>query len=247
MPTRKNAIITGSGRSGTSMVAGLFGKSDYYMGPNLIGPVDLSPKGQFESRDINSLNTAILENSVPDIFISDDLRDPNNGWLYEVPPEITVPPIPKFANQIKKFTSHSPFCFKDPRFSYTLPAWLPFLTNCVYICVFREPEKTISSLLPAAKLYSQVTLSRERAASIWSNMYTHIFNQRSICGPWLFVHYNQVVQGNGTKRIQDLTHAELDLSFPDKSISISKSEELAPPPCQEIYSTLCRLAGYPST
>lgn len=38
-------------------------------------------------------------------------------------------------------------CYKDPRFSYTLPAWLPYLHDTRMICIFREPGLTAESIV----------------------------------------------------------------------------------------------------
>jgi len=43
----KNCIILGSGRSGTSMVAGTLAKSGYFMGDNLYPARESNPKGFF--------------------------------------------------------------------------------------------------------------------------------------------------------------------------------------------------------
>jgi len=40
-----------------------------------------------------------------------------------------------------------PLCYKDPRFSYTLPAWLPCLHDTRRICIFREPGLTAESIV----------------------------------------------------------------------------------------------------
>ena len=50
-----NCLILGSGRSGTSMAAGVLAKSGYFMGRNLIPPRPANPKGFFESEQITDV------------------------------------------------------------------------------------------------------------------------------------------------------------------------------------------------
>ena len=49
----KNCLILGSGRSGTSMIAGILHKAGYFMGDNLYPPRSANPKGFFENWEIN--------------------------------------------------------------------------------------------------------------------------------------------------------------------------------------------------
>ena len=51
----------GSGRSGTSMLAGILHQSGYFLGEGLYKPQESYPKGFFEYRSINSINEAILQ------------------------------------------------------------------------------------------------------------------------------------------------------------------------------------------
>ncbi|NIM13858.1 MAG: sulfotransferase family protein, partial [Candidatus Aminicenantes bacterium] len=52
----KNCLILGSGRSGTSMIAGILHKAGYFMGDNLYPPRSANPKGFFENWEINEIN-----------------------------------------------------------------------------------------------------------------------------------------------------------------------------------------------
>ena len=56
----KNCLIMGSGRSGTSMIAGMLAKEDYFFGDNLYQARDPNPKGFFEDPEINDINETIL-------------------------------------------------------------------------------------------------------------------------------------------------------------------------------------------
>ena len=56
----RNIIILGSGRSGTSMLAGCLSTSGYFMGDNLYKKRESNPKGFFENKEINTINEDIL-------------------------------------------------------------------------------------------------------------------------------------------------------------------------------------------
>ncbi len=107
------------------MVAGILSKAGYFMGENLIGPNDFNKKGNFESLDINNLNNQILHAHLTEEHLPRDLPR-FAGWLYEIPPSHRVTSPTPYNSCIPACIKRTPFCFKDPRFSYTLPAWTPF-------------------------------------------------------------------------------------------------------------------------
>ena len=150
----RNCIILGSGRSGTSMVAGVVRKSGYFMGQRLNPGNETNPKGQFEDPEINRINEELLSQVTPSrppgvigkLFFR---TRPVLGqrWLARLPLEASIPSPSYLKKRIEVLTKREPFCFKDPRFSYTLPAWKPFLKNVVLICVFRHPGSVVTSIL----------------------------------------------------------------------------------------------------
>ena len=148
----KNIIIMGSGRSGTSMVAGCFANSGYFMGDNLWNACESNPKGFFEDREINEINEVLLEPDIPKrihFFGKCFFRHRPvkwQRWLACLPPDFKPAYCPVTSERIKTILQRQPYCFKDPRFSYTLPIWTPLLKNAVFICVFREPGRTAHSI-----------------------------------------------------------------------------------------------------
>src|SRR5215471_14327363 len=114
----RNCLILGSGRSGTSMLAGSLRSAGYYMGEHLIPADAANPKGYFEDDEINDINEALLAPLTP------SRSRPACGWrwLAAVPVGTPIPCPPEITERIKAQTDQSPFCFKDPRFCYTLPA-----------------------------------------------------------------------------------------------------------------------------
>lgn len=60
MKNKLNCLILGSGRSGTSMLAGILHQAGYFMGDKLHKPELSNPKGFFEWMTINQINEQIL-------------------------------------------------------------------------------------------------------------------------------------------------------------------------------------------
>src|SRR5262249_21790216 len=64
MSTR-NCLILGSGRSGTSMLAGMLRLAGYYMGEHLVPADPSNPKGYFEDDEVNAINEELLSPVTP--------------------------------------------------------------------------------------------------------------------------------------------------------------------------------------
>lgn len=153
---QRNCLILGSGRSGTSMAAGILAKAGYFMGEEIWPANEGNPKGQFEDREVNQINDQLIASvsskSPPHVlrrlFYGDapvlgDLQH----WVAVLRPGVPIPCAPAMSGRIAAVTAHQPFCLKDPRFSYTLPAWRPHIGDALLLCVFRDPSVTASSIV----------------------------------------------------------------------------------------------------
>ena len=249
----KNCLILGSGRSGTSMVAGTLAQSGYFMGEELISARDGNPKGFFEDVKINRINEELLSQvlSKRPRFLGRYLfkNRPLSGqrWLAKVPVGTTISPSQHLIEQIELLLINQPFCFKDPRLCYTLPVWKPHLKNVVFICVFRDPISTINSIMKEVKYEPHLKhfkISSKQALEIWMLMYQHILLVHQFEGEWIFLHYDQVLNGEGLEKLASVTGASVDYSFPEKSLQRSKPNRSIPKNAEAIYQQLCHLAGY---
>src|SRR5262249_31665720 len=100
----RNCLILGSGRSGTSLLAGTLRLAGYYMGEHLI-PADASnPKGYFEDDEINAINEGLLAQVTP------PRSRPASGWrwLATVPVGTPIPCPPEIAKRIQTQIGNSP-------------------------------------------------------------------------------------------------------------------------------------------
>lgn len=239
----RNCIILGSGRSGTSMLAGSLAAAGYFMGDDLYPGHTSNPKGFFEGPQINRLNEALLGPVVP----AEQGLGQWQLWLAQLGSCPGIEVTPEIASGIAEMVQREPFCFKDPRFSYTATAWLPFLRNTAWICVFREPGLTAASIVRECSempYLSGVRMDLSRALDIWSAIYRAVLSLRSVLFEIIFVHYSQVIDGSGLTRISRLLDAPVDGTFADSRLSRARSILPVPPQTMPLYRELCELAGF---
>lgn len=241
--TRRDVVVLGSGRSGTSMVAGLFANAGWHAGERLYEARDANPKGFFESPEINNVNEYLLAQVLP---ASAGLTT-GQRWLADLDADQTIPVPDPIDRRIARLVATKPFCFKDPRFSYTLPAWEPHLVDALRLCVFRDPMDTAASIVKecAAEPYlASVAMDTERALAVWAAMYRSILERLAGRGDWLFAHYDQILSGERTAAIEAAVGAPLDASFPDRGLRRSAGDGALTPEVADLYGELCDRAGY---
>ncbi len=252
----RNVIVLGSGRSGTSMVAGTLAQSGYFMGRHLSQEVESNPMTNFEDIEVNRINEQLLAKVVParpklvGNWLFRHYPVQWQRWLSCVPTGTHIPASPATIEKIKALVQTEPYCFKDPRFSYVLPVWKPFLKDTAFICIFRDPASTALSMLRLAQKASylqNLSITFQQALNVWTLMYTHILDVHCQEGDWLFLHYNQALTSEGLDRLEAFTGAVADRSLPDVSLCQSISDEPVPKLSRDIYQRLCELAKYGET
>jgi hypothetical protein len=244
----------GSGRSGTSMIAGMLAKADYFLGNNLYPARDSNPKGFFEDPEINDINETILSQITlrrPPIignFILKSIPTYGQRWLSRIPLNTTFTLDEFIRKRISLATSRVPFCYKDPRFSYTLDVWRPFLKNAVFICVFRHPAITAQSIIKevkTAKYLKNFRISFQGALKVWAQIYLHILEKHIKEGTWLFVHYEQGLSKEINRKLETILSVKVDHSFADPSLKRTRVDhKIRNPKINRIYNRLCQLADY---
>src|SRR5579863_7984786 len=253
----RDCFILGCGRSGTSLTAGLLADAGYFMGDELYPGDEGNPKGYFEDREVNAINEGLLAQLIPGPrrSVADKLlRRPRPEsrwfrWLAELEPHQVVPCPPKLADRIIRQTARGPFCFKDPRFCYTLGAWRSFAPKAAMICVFRHPGASARSIVAEAArdefLVNGAAVDYSRATRIWRAMYTYALAlQRAGGGDWLFLNYAQLLSGAAFAAIERLLGVTLQRDFVDPSLSRSTADGAVPSALAPLYRQLCELAGF---
>jgi hypothetical protein len=155
---------------------------------------------------------------------------------------------PVITRRIEAVTARAPYCFKDPRFSYTLDVWRPLLANVFFICAFRHPAVTAASIVTecaTARYLSDVKMDRAWALRIWYAMYRYIVQVHYPAGGnWIFVHYDQLMDGSRLDEIEQALGAPVDRSFADSTLRRSRDSGAVPGRAFSLYRRLCDLAGY---
>ncbi len=238
-----NCIILGTGRSGTSMVAGALASSGYYMGDDLHAARSSNPKGFFESSSINNLNEELLAPVIPD----EQGLTQGQRWLGYPASSNSIEPTREQAGRMDAALGKAPFCHKDPRFAFTLPAWQSLLGEARTVCVFRHPGLTVKSMLEECKranYLQDLKLDQDHFFQLWIAAHRSILAGLQSGGHWMFIHYDQVLTKAGLDRLGSFLEAPVDTEFPDSKLRRSQTELQAPPEAIELYEELCRLAAH---
>ena len=253
----RSCFILGAGRSGTSLTAGMLAEAGYFMGEQLYPADEGNPRGYFEDPVINGINEGLLAQLLPAPrpTLNDKLlRRPRpraqwDRWLAELPPDEAIPCTPRFAERIQPQVLRRPFCFKDPRFCYTLGVWRRFAPDAATLCVFRNPDTTAASMVKQAERYARLPggkpVDHQQALRIWRSMYGYALDVHYPSGgDWLFVHYEQLLAGTAYDAIERLLDTRVDREFADTGLRRSTAPSAADSEVAQLYRRLCEYAGF---
>jgi hypothetical protein len=243
----RDLFILGAGRSGTSMVAGLFRSSGYFQGSRFYRPRDSNPRGFFEDVEVNDINETILRPVVPERLYHEgisylaDAPGPGQRWLARIPVETKLFSSAPIEHRIRTVLNNRPFCLKDPRFCYTLPLWRVHAPHARMICVFRHPRKVVASILKevaTTPYLEDFALSTKAAFDVWRLMYSTVLTQHALTGDWLFVEYSDLFNSTVCDRIAQFSEASIDPNFPDPQLNRSEPVGAANAASEALYDEL---------
>lgn len=129
-------IVAGSGRSGTSAVARMLHESGIVVGRELIPPDEGNAEGYYEERGVVQLNDEIVQTAGL------------GTWFSAASRELILECAQPLADRMRALAAEATPAWKDPRFSYTLEAWLAFFDAppAVIVCL-RNPSEVIASAM----------------------------------------------------------------------------------------------------
>lgn len=161
---RLGVIILGMSRSGTSLTANVVSAAGAYV-ENSIPPSDDNPRGYWESREVVELNRRIMAHLGATLFWIPkvDSRWPEAHRLDQY--------RSRAKHIISELESYQVWALKDPRFSITLPFWLPLFNRPIrFILCIRNPLESVQSAKHSRRI-NQRDLStwHEYAASALRN------------------------------------------------------------------------------
>jgi hypothetical protein len=242
----RDCVILGCGRSGTSLAAGVVARAGYNCGEDLLPADDGGPTGFFEARGVNAINEALIsayDGELPTRGYSRPLGD-GERWLAVVPETAEPEATAELRDDMGGAIPPSPYCLKDPRFCYTLEAWRPLFDGALFVCVFRHPEATAKSIAKEVR-YGDLTVEIGRSLGIWKAAYRRVLDRLVRHGDWLFLHYEQLLDGAGVDRLACALGVRLDPDFADPGLQRSLASGPVAPDCAPTYAELCALAGHP--
>jgi len=236
---QRNCLILGSGRSGTSMAAGILARAGYFMGAEL-WPADIgNPKGYFEDREVNKINDELIAPAAPKTpphglrkLLLGDIPILGNyqHWVAVLRPGVSISCPPAMSRRIAAVAARQPFCLKDPRFSYTLSAWRPFIGDALLLCVFRDPAVTAASIVRECKRADHMKgteVDQRWALKVWGAMYRFILEVHGADA--------ELERRLGIRIDREFAAAELNRSRPGAAV---------PRRTLRLYERLCALARY---
>ena len=254
---QRNCLILGSGRSGTSMAAGILARAGYFMGAEL-WPADIgNPKGYFEDREVNKINDELIAPAAPKTpphglrkLLLGDIPILGNyqHWIAVLRPGVSISCPPAMSRRIAAVAARQPFCLKDPRFSYTLSAWRPFIGDALLLCVFRDPAVTASSIVRECKRADHMKgteVDQRWALKVWEAMYRFILDVHyPQGGDWMFVHYDQLLDHSADAELERRLGIGIDREFAAAELNRSRPGAAVPRRTLRLYERLCALARY---
>jgi len=235
------------------MVAGALSTCGYFMGDNLYEARASNPKGFFESPEINGINEELLACVLPrrppliGRWCYRDRPAWGQRWLARVPAGTTITANPRCLRRIQAALASEPYCFKDPRFCYTLGAWRSAMPKTVFVCVFRHPAATARSILKECRdmpYLRSLQMDFDIALEVWRLMYEHVLRNHVRTGEWTFVHYEQMIDGSAVSRLEKHLDARIDRGFADASLRRSEADSNVPSEIRRLYQELCERAEF---
>ena len=231
----RNLIILGSGRSGTSAVAGLFRRvPGIFYGYETLAASQGNQRGYYECEVANAINNVLIRQMTGTALL--DLvplpllpgienrfpwmhRDTRALWMARPRNPLKWRLSYDLAHLIGRIVSHRPFCLKDPRFGFTLDLWRPHLPDDTrFLVVYRDPERTVGSMLhDSTALYERpLPVTEDWAARHWSLVYDRILAEREKdASRWLVVRNDEVISGAALPAIEAFAECRIDAGHID--------------------------------
>ena len=225
-------IITGMGRSGTSLITSLMQRAGTHVGEKLLAASSANPRGYFEDVDF---------------FEFHDHRLHERGQTYlHIDSDFAFEPTAAEAEQARQLLaarSHRPvWGWKDPRTTLFLPFWQQLLPEARFLFVYRHPIEVLLSLLRRGEFDNHPSFMA--GLNAWHTYNTKILN---FCDQYpsrcLLVHVDGVVQepAKFSRLLQEKLQLDLSLD-PQAFEQIYHANELKKttfPP--QLSTTLARL------
>ena len=158
-------IIAGMHRSGTSLLASLFGSAGVDLG-TLISADSHNPFGYFEDSDVLSLHRRMIHSALPD----EDTGHRDWGWIESE--RFSRERLNEYRDEARSFVESRRAAgrvwgFKEPRTTLFLDFWRELVPEAQFVFIYRHPWDVAESM---QRLGADVFLKNpEYALKIWSS------------------------------------------------------------------------------
>jgi len=184
----RNCLIFGSGRCGTSALAGALAKSGVFTGLHPVGATSQMPQGYWEDHGVCCWNNDLLK----------QVCDFKGILVAPIPLEAREKmPLARFPDlmAVRRYFWFQPYAFKDPRFSFTYPAWKPFFVQPhVNIVLFRKPSDFVDSALRLRADHPVIAQERSALEQMWLNTYEHVLANDD--GTFCYIETDELIDGS---------------------------------------------------
>jgi hypothetical protein len=242
------------------MVAATFRSSGAFMGDHLIPGTPSNPNGYYEDREINYLNDQLIGRMLGTPFLGWRIRrrffrtvhSVRSAFFLAAPRKLrTLQLTSQEEEKIRWFVQREPFCYKDPRFSVTLPLWRPYLPKSTrFIVVFRDPMRTVESMLRDAREQSDppLPITPRQGWVCWMRTYARLLALSEGLENWMFVDYNGRFDASTRMRLAEFSEAALDFSQIDPRVSRTTVQQWPDTAiarkCRGLYDRMCARAAH---
>ena len=196
------------------------------------------PYGYAEDERVNHWNNQILSQVC------------NYAGVFKAPVPLdldfsrAVPPDPE---RMATLFEHQPYALKDPRFSFTLPVWKPFLKEpTVCLVLFRDPASFVASAVRLKADWWDISNDACLLLQEWANTYEHILGHDD--GRFFYLRYENLMNGSLFPFLEELLGYPIKRDFIRPSLAHPK-EMACPGEMLTIYakllSKMVRPAGIP--
>ncbi|MGE3804446.1 MAG: sulfotransferase family protein [Gemmataceae bacterium] len=236
--------ITGSHRSGSSMVAWLLNLAGVYLGADyeLLQPAPDNPEGFWENLLFVNLNNGLLHR------LKGSWHEPPRfepGWFQR---SEFQPLHDQARTLIERFDAQRPWGWKDPRTSLTLPFWKHLVPGLKVVVCLRNPGDVARSLeargekLPFVELWHtynrrllEATRPEERLVTHYESYFHHPEAELRRVLSWLGL----ATSGPGFEQAL----ASIRRPLKHHETTISATLEQIPPQILDAYMEMCAEAG----
>lgn len=250
-PPVRSVLIVGSGRSGTSCLAGMFSPDTHHHARDLYKPQVSNPKGFFEAAHINDLNESILVHSAMARHGAEGTRallqgyEPHQLWLARFDDDMPAAWSDQHRRQIAEAVRERPLCLKDPRMSITLPAWLEQLPDALVLSIHRSPAVSAASILRECQVATYLLdfrISMHDAFAVWRQSYRRMVQAYRAGADVVFLRYDDLFDEQRLRLLEARVGAPLRRDFAERQLNRTQSELVVDGECQALHQLLDALA-----